>query len=190
MNLESIPHYQARKRKWKVVYTRSNYEKKAHQLLSQSGLHSFCPVITVKSKWADRYKLIEKPLFPSYLFVYVNAVEEQQVLATTGILNYVNFGGKPAVMPDEDINKIHNILSQYHEIETVSSRRLAIGDQVLINKGFKAGAQAEVLEVEEKTVLLILNQLDCALVAKIRVDIANLVIDPKKTVLSNSKSNT
>lgn len=184
MNLETISQHQVRKRKWKVVYTRSNYEKKAHQLLSQHGLHSFCPIITVKSKWADRYKLIEKPLFPSYLFVYVSPVEEQKVLAINGILSYINFCGKPAVMPDEDINRINDILSLYNGIETISSRRLSIGDRVTINKGFQAGAKAEVLEVEEKTVLLILSQLDCALVAKIRVDISNVVPD-QKTISKN-----
>ncbi|MFD2284848.1 UpxY family transcription antiterminator [Pedobacter petrophilus] len=184
MNLTSLPQHAARKKQWKVVYTRSNYEKKAHQLLSQQGLHSFCPVITIKSKWADRYKLIEKPLFPSYLFVYVSAIEEHQVLATTGILSYINFCGKPAVMPDEDISRINEILSNYNGIETINSKRLSVGDKVLINQGFKAGSQAEILEVEEKTVLLVLNQLDCALVAKIRVDIGNIIADQSKTISS------
>jgi transcription antitermination factor NusG len=184
MNLKTLPPHAARKRSWKVVYTRSNFEKKAHQLLSQSGLHSFCPVITIKRKWADRYKLIEKPLFPSYLFVYVNAAEEYQVLATTGILSYINFCGKPAIMPDEDINRINGILSSYTEIETINSRKLSVGDKVLINQGFKAGSQAEVLEVEEKTVLLILNQLDCALVAKIRVDIGSIIANQSSTTPS------
>ncbi|MGO4878970.1 UpxY family transcription antiterminator [Pedobacter psychrotolerans] len=182
MNLATISLHQVRKRKWKVVYTRSNYEKKAHDLLNQCGLHSFCPVITIRSKWADRFKLIEKPLFPSYLFVYVNPAEEQKVLAIQGILNYVNFGGKPAIMPDEDITRINDILSTYQDIATISSRQLAVGDQVIINKGFKAGARAEILEVEERTVLLILNQLDCALVAKVRVDISNIIIPTAKTI--------
>lgn len=182
MNLATSPHSQARKRNWKVVYTRSNYEKKAHQLLSQYGLHSFCPVISIKSKWADRSKVIEKPLFPSYLFVYVSPVEEQKVLAINGILSYIHFGGKPAIMPDEDINRINDILSKYQDIDTISSSKLVIGDQVMINKGFKTGATAEILEVEEKTVLLILNQLDCALVAKIRVDIAHIIVPQIKII--------
>lgn len=185
MNLATISLHQARKRKWKVVYTRSNYEKKAHELLSQCGLHSFCPVITTRSKWADRFKVIEKPLFPSYLFVYVSPAEEQKVLTISGILNYVNFGGKPAIMPDEDISRVNDILSRYQDIETISNRQLAIGDQVMINKGFKAGTQAEILEVQEKTVLLILNQLDCALVAKVRVDISNIIMPSAKTILPN-----
>ena len=185
MNLKPIPQHVASKKKWEVVYTRSNYEKKAHQLLSQSGLHSFCPVITVKSKWADRYKLIEKPLFPSYLFVYVSAIEEHKVLATAGILNYVNFCGRPAIMPDEDISRINGILSTYNGIETINRKQLVVGDKVLINKGFKAGSEAEILEVEEKTVLLVLNQLDCALIAKIRVDIGNIITDQAKTISSN-----
>ena len=91
MNLATISLHQARKRKWKVVYTRSNYEKKAHELLNQCGLHSLCPVITTRSKWADRFKIIEKPLFPSYLFVYVNPAEEQKVLAIQGILVSVKY---------------------------------------------------------------------------------------------------
>ena len=63
-------------KKWRVIYTRSNWEKKADELLKRSGLNSFCPVVKTQRKWADRKKTIEIPLFSSYLFVQVDPREE------------------------------------------------------------------------------------------------------------------
>ncbi|UKT62248.1 UpxY family transcription antiterminator [Pedobacter mucosus] len=161
-------------RLWMVVYTRSNYEKKAHQLLQMQGLQSFCPIIKVKSKWADRIKTIEVPLFKSYLFVYVNPYEHLQVLQTTGVISYVNYCGKPAIVPQADIERVRDIMNQHDDIESVSARYLKPGDTVVINEGALNNKQGEIVKIEGKSVLIVIKQLDCALIAKIKVNYGNI----------------
>lgn len=174
MKQEMLPKRNATGRLWMVVYTKSNYEKKAHQLLQMQGLKSFCPLIKVKSKWADRIKTIEVPLFKSYLFVCVNPYEHLQVLQTTGVINYVNYCGKPAIVPQTDIERVRDILTQHDDIESVSARYLKPGDMVVINEGALNNKQGEVVKVEGKSVLVIIKELDCALIAKVKVNFGNV----------------
>ena len=55
--------------KWYAIYTRPRWEKKVDLLLKDQGLESYCPLNKVKRKWSDRIKLVEEPLFKSYVFV-------------------------------------------------------------------------------------------------------------------------
>ena len=57
--------------KWFVVYTRPRWEKKVHSLLTAKSIESYCPLHKVRRKWSDRIKLVEEPLFKSYVFVRV-----------------------------------------------------------------------------------------------------------------------
>ncbi|HMI01426.1 MAG TPA: UpxY family transcription antiterminator [Pedobacter sp.] len=80
-----IPECQATSRSWKVVYTRSMWERKTTQLLIQKGIHAYCPLVRSKRKWADRMKTVEIPLFSSYIFVHVNLKEELEVLQAMAV---------------------------------------------------------------------------------------------------------
>jgi len=161
-------------RKWMVIYTRSKYEKKTDRLLNLQGIQSFCPLVKRRMKWADRVKTVEFPLFSSYIFVHVNLREHSQVLQTTGVINFVYYCGKPALVPSADIERVKYFITQYSDIESVSVRSFMPGDKVTINDGVLFDFHGEVLEVHGKTVLVIMKQLDCALVAKVKVSSEHL----------------
>ena len=57
---------------WYVVYVRSRYEKKVHQLLQEKGIESSLPLIKTVRIWSDRKKKVEVPLFKGYVFVYID----------------------------------------------------------------------------------------------------------------------
>jgi transcription antitermination factor NusG len=56
---------------WYALYTKPRWEKKIHKLLQQKGIESYCPLNKVRRKWSDRIKVVEEPLFKSYIFVRV-----------------------------------------------------------------------------------------------------------------------
>ena len=56
-------------KKWHVIYTKSKWEKKVDELLMQKGFESWCPVQKQERQWSDRKKIIETPLFRSYVFI-------------------------------------------------------------------------------------------------------------------------
>ena len=52
---------------WFAVVTRSRHERKVHDQLQSRDVESFLPSVQRWSRWRDRRKLIEWPLFPGLL---------------------------------------------------------------------------------------------------------------------------
>ena len=96
-----------------AVYTRPRWEKKVNQLLKEKGVESYCPLNKVRRKWSDRVKIVEEPLFKSYVFVKVNDEDRATVRMTTGAINFVYWQGKPAVIKEKEIAAIKKFLDEY-----------------------------------------------------------------------------
>lgn len=79
------------KKKWFALYTKPRWEKKIHAVLTRKGIESWCPIQKVQRQWSDRKKIIEDPLFKSYVFVHINEPERVKVLMTDGVLNFVHY---------------------------------------------------------------------------------------------------
>jgi transcriptional antiterminator RfaH len=154
---------------WFVIYTRARWEKKVDQLLKQQGINSYCPMRTVENQWADRKKIVELPLFSSYLFVNINLKEELTVRQTHGVLNFIYFLGKPAIVQDSEIEKIKNVLKENPDTEVVSLKGVRVGDRVRIKNGILANHNGNIVKVNGKTVLMVFDHLDCALVSRVSV---------------------
>ena len=67
-------------KKWFAIYTKPRWEKKVNSKLLEKGIESWCPVQKKESQWSDRKKIIEDPLFKSYVFVHITEEERLQVL--------------------------------------------------------------------------------------------------------------
>jgi len=155
--------------KWFVIYTRARWEKKVDHLLKQQGINSFCPLKKVLSQWADRKKIVELPLFSSYVFVNINLKEELQVRQTHGVLNFIYFLGKPAIVQDNEIEKIKDILLKNPDAEVINLENICVGDRVRIKNGVLANHDGNIVKVSGKTVLMVFDHLDCALVTRVSV---------------------
>ncbi|HEX8609436.1 MAG TPA: UpxY family transcription antiterminator [Pedobacter sp.] len=181
MNNSSLTNESASK-KWRVIYTRSNWEKKADELLKRSGFNSFCPVVKTQKQWADRKKVVEVPLFSSYLFVQVDGIEEERILRIDGVIGYVRDFGRVAEVSPAEILLIRNSVSLYEDIECVNMKGLHKGDSVCLNDGILFNLKGEVVEVRGKQVVFIMKGLDCGLIAKVKVT-------PKSLSLTENLSN-
>ena len=78
-------------KQWHVIYTKSKWEKKVDNLLLQQGFDSWCPVEKKERFWTDRKKIIEVPLFRSYVFVKMSKEDHTKVLSTIGVVNFLYF---------------------------------------------------------------------------------------------------
>src|SRR5688572_8455193 len=104
-------------RKWLAIYSRPRWEKKVTQLLTEKGLESYCPLNKVRRKWSDRVKLVEEPLFKSYVFVRVSEEDRTLVRMTPGVINFVYWDGKPALIKEKEINAIKQFLNDHENVE-------------------------------------------------------------------------
>lgn len=108
-------------KKWYAVYTKPRWEKKVHKLLQARDIESWCPIQKIERQWTDRKKIIEEPLFRSYVFVNIDIANKLDVQIVDGVLNFVHYLGKPAIIKDEEILLIKKYLDEADVKVTVQS---------------------------------------------------------------------
>ena len=96
---------------WFAVWTRSRHEQAVREQLEQKHITSFLPTITRWSRWKDRKKKIDWPLFPGYCFARFDPAEALSILKCTGVVNIVSFEGKPAPIPEYELDSIRVLLA-------------------------------------------------------------------------------
>lgn len=153
-------------KKWLAIYTRPRWEKKVNLLLQEKGIESYCPLNKVRRKWSDRYKIIEEPLFKSYVFVKVNEDERKAVRLTNGAMNFVYWNGKPAVIKEKEIAAIRRFLDEYENVEA-RQVEVKLNQRVRITNGTLMDQQGTVLDVRKKTVKVAIDSLGYILIAYI-----------------------
>ncbi len=154
-----------KKQNWYAVYTKPRWEKKVNQLLEKKGLDSYCPLTKVRRKWSDRYKVIEEPLFKSYVFVYITEEEKARVRLTDGVVNFVYWLGEPAIINKVEIEIIRKFLKEF---EYVQATPVAItkGQKVKIKTGLMMDTEGVVIKVINKRAYVVLESLDFELTAQ------------------------
>ena len=154
-------------KQWYAVYTRPRWEKKVNELFTERGIESFCPLNKVHKQWSDRVKLVEEPLFKSYVFVHVPRDEQADVRMVNGVLNFVYWLGKPAVIRQSEIDRIRRFLNQ-HENVLVESLDLKPNDNVVIRSGILMDKKAKVLRAFGNRVEVVIESLGYKLVAYVK----------------------
>lgn len=152
--------------KWYAIYTKPRWEKKVTALLLKNGVESYCPLNKVRRRWSDRMKTIEEPLFKSYVFVRVADAARATVRMTDGVINFVYWNGKPAVIKDREINAIKRFLDE-HENVSLEKIEVGINERVIVVSGPMMDNEGKVLEVKNKTAKVAIDSLGYVLVATI-----------------------
>jgi transcriptional antiterminator NusG len=96
---------------WFAIWTRSRHEQVVREQLAQKHIDAFLPTITKWSRWKDRKKKIDWPLFPGYCFARFNPDNALAILKCSGVVNIVSFEGKPAPIPDYELDSIRLLVS-------------------------------------------------------------------------------
>jgi len=150
---------------WYVVYTKPRWEKKVADKLNQTGIECYCPLITQVKQWSDRKKKIEVPLFNSYIFVQLKDSDRNSVFQVAGVVRYLFWLGKPAIVRDEEINSIKASLEVPNIID-ISVTSIQVGDRIKIEAGAFSNQDAIVQEVSNTHYILVLESLGCVLKIK------------------------
>ena len=144
-------------KKWFVVYTRPQQELKVVEQLSRIGITNYCPTITLIKQYSDRKKKVIKPLLSSYVMVQLQEKERELVFSCTGILRYLFFLGKPAVVPAFEIDIMQDHLNGvYNDIKVAN---LSVGQTHKINEGPFSGILGRVVHSDNTKVKLELTSL-------------------------------
>jgi transcription antitermination factor NusG len=152
--------------KWLAVYTKPRWEKKVNKLLQEKGVESYCPLNKIRRKWSDRIKTVEEPLFKSYVFVKVNELDRTSVRMTNGVINFVYWDGKPAVIKEKEINAIRRFLDEYENVE-VRPMDLSINQRVLVTGGPLMDQEGKIIALRTKIAKVAIDSLGYILIAHI-----------------------
>ena len=163
-------------KKWHVLYTKPRWEKKVYKLLDEKKIENYCPLNKVRKKWSDRMKIVEEPLFKSYVFVKVSEEEQIKVRMVNGVINFVYWLGKPAIVKDKEIDLIKKFLNDY---ESVQAEPISIeaDAKVQIQRGAFMNQEATVIKVLKNKVQVLIESIGYSLTAF--VDKSNVAITGK-----------
>jgi transcriptional antiterminator RfaH len=151
-------------KKWFVVYTRPQQELKVAEQLSAMGITNYCPTITLVKQYSDRKKKVIKPLLSSYVMVELEENQREKVFACCGIVRYLFFLGKPAVVPALEINQMQNHLNGvYIDIKITTLR---VGDSHTVTQGPFSGVSGRVVQSDNTKVKLELASLGMSITLK------------------------
>ncbi len=158
-------------KKWYALYTKPRWEKKVNIVLNNKGIECWCPVKKTEKQWSDRKKIIDEPLFTSYVFVNIDDTERTKVLMTDGILNFVYHVGKPAVIRNEEIELIKKYLAETQA--TVSIQSLGSLDEntrIKVNHGIFMDSTGTVLKGGKKKIFVKLESLDQVMIVEFPIE--------------------
>lgn len=150
---------------WYVVYTKPKWEKKVAEKLNQIGIECYCPTFTKIQQWSDRKKKVEMPLFNSYVFVQLPDAERNSVFSVSGVIRYLFWLGKPAIVRNDEIESIKTSLKNSNIID-ISVTSIQVGDRIKLESGAFCNQDAIVQEVSKTHYILILESLGCVLKVK------------------------
>ena len=151
-------------KKWFVVYTRPQQELKVVSQLSAMGITNYCPTITLVKQYSDRKKKVSNPLLSSYVMVELVDKERNKVFACSGIVCYLFFLGKPAVVPAFEIDLMQDHLKGvYNDIKVTT---LSVGQSHTITAGPFSGVTGKVVQTDNTKVKLELASLGMSITLK------------------------
>ncbi len=130
---------------WYAVATRSRHEKVAAEQLWQKEIECFLPLNEVLSKWKDRYKKVQFPLFPGYLFVHVPIRERRlDILKVPSVVRIIGFEGQPTSIPEAQLESVKRLV--FSTLPYDPYPFLEVGDSVEIIQGPLTGLRGTLLE--------------------------------------------
>jgi transcription antitermination factor NusG len=96
---------------WFAIWTRSRHEHVVCDQLVERHIDVFLPTVTRWSRWKDRKKKIDFPIFPGYCFARFDPDNPLAILKCTGVVNIISFDGKPAPIPTREIENIRRLVA-------------------------------------------------------------------------------
>ena len=95
---------------WFAIWTRSRHEQVVREQLERKGYDAFLPTIPKWSRWKDRKKKVDWPLFPGYCFAKFDPRDSLSIVKCTGVVNIVSFAGEIAPIPEVEIDGIRRLV--------------------------------------------------------------------------------
>ncbi len=139
--------------KWFALRVRPRAEKFVSHILEVKGVPHFLPLYTARKRWADRYKLLELPLFPGYVFAHFDMPYRSLALSTPGVTGVVRIGNIPAPIEEHEITALQTVTNS--RLQYLPSPVFEIGQPVTIVAGPLMGLSGRLVAIKNSVRLLL-----------------------------------
>ena len=159
----ALPH------RWFAVYTRSRHEKTVLAGLDRGGFDAYLPLHEVLSRWKDRKRWVQKPMFPGYLFVRTPLLELEWVYRMRGVVSVIGNGAGPIPVPDEQVESVRDLLKR--PVVAAPWPHLRKGQWVVVKRGPLIGIEGFLVGRKSESRLVIsLDLLGRSVAAEVDAD--------------------
>lgn len=163
-----IQHQKGVEPAWYAFYTTPRAEKQVLNRLQTEGFEAYLPLIRTLRQWSDRKKMVEVPLINSYIFVHTTHARLWEVNSVHGVSRYISFEGKPAAIPQDQIDNLKLIVDGNAEVE-ITGEKIEPGDPVEVTHGAMKGLTGELVKYANKNKVIVrIDKLDLNLVLTIQ----------------------
>jgi len=178
---------------WFALRVKSRREKLVASIAHNKGFEEFLPLYQSRRRWSDRYKSVELPLFPGYVFCRLNPQDRVPLLTIPGVLHFVGIGRIPIPIDPAEIGAVQAAIRS--GLGTEPCPFLAVGQHVRLEAGPLAGMEGLLVEVRKQHRLVVsLSLLQRSVAVQIDRDWARPLLPAKPqwpvqaaaTVVSNS----
>lgn len=152
---------------WFALYTKPRAEFKAEEQLKAEDIENYLPTYKTIRQWSDRKKKITVPLLPGYIFVHATEKERLTALEQMSIVRTIIFEGKPAVIPDWQIENLQRLLDESPDVSVID--RILTGTRVKITSGAFCDVEGiVVLEANnERNLVVSIDMLNRSVIVKL-----------------------
>jgi transcription antitermination factor NusG len=166
---------------WFALYTKPKNEFKAESLFNSLGIKCYLPVFSSVKQWSDRKKKITEPVIRGYVFIFADEKERLTALHQSMIIRCVSDHGKPARIPDWQIDNLKIILDHKSVINVIEG--ITPGRKIEILEGPFAGLRGKIVNADNiKMIAVSIDLLN-------RSVIAHLPKDSKMKILKDEQQN-
>ena len=149
-----------------VIYTKANQEIKVTEQLKKIGIFCYCPTVKIIKQYSDRKKKTVKPVIPSYVFVLIEENRRNDIFSVFGVVRYMFWLGKPAVVREKEIELMKKYLNG--EFQSVSLTNFTKGQLHKISEGVFAGKIGKIIEIQKNKIKLQLESLGMIVTLKLK----------------------
>lgn len=150
---------------WYAVYTKPHCEKKVAISFTKKKIENFCPLNCIKIQSFRRNKILQEPLFKSYVFVNITEKETSLLKQVDGVISLLYWMGKPAIIREDEIEVIKEFINDHQNIE-LERTQVNTSDIARIVDGPSYSMEGKVFALKNKIVKVSLPSLGYIMVAK------------------------
>lgn len=122
---------------WYALRVRNGSEPSVVEALQSRHFRAYCPTQKERRRYSDRMKLVDKPLFPGYVFCRFDVQKKLPIMSCPGVDYIVGFAGVPAAIPQSQMEGVRRMV----EAGAIASASFVPGDRVRVIGGPLEGVE-------------------------------------------------